>query len=53
MLIPKRATWNLVNAEVWTDMDAKLDALEKRREKARALKQAMMQERLTGGIRLV
>ena len=40
-------------AEVLTDMDADLASLEQRREKTRALKQAMMQELLTGRIRLV
>jgi type I restriction enzyme S subunit len=40
-------------AEVLTDMDAELEALEQRREKTRALKQAMMQELLTGRTRLV
>lgn len=40
-------------AEVLTDMDRELAALEQRREKTRALKQAMMQELLTGKIRLV
>jgi type I restriction enzyme S subunit len=40
-------------AEVLTEMDAELAALEQRREKTRALKQAMMQELLTGGIRLI
>jgi type I restriction enzyme S subunit len=40
-------------AEVLTDMGAELAALERRREKNRALKQAMMQELLTGRIRLV
>ena len=40
-------------AEVLTDMDAELAALEQRREKTRALKQAMMQELLTGRARLV
>jgi type I restriction enzyme S subunit len=39
-------------AEVLTDMDAELAALERRREKTRALKQAMMQELLTGKTRL-
>jgi len=39
-------------AEVLTDMDAELAALEQRRNKTRALKQAMMQELLTGRIRL-
>ncbi len=40
-------------AEVLTDTDAELAALEQRREKTRALKQAMMQELLTGRTRLV
>jgi type I restriction enzyme S subunit len=40
-------------AEVLTDMDAELAALEQRRAKTRALKQGMMQELLTGRTRLV
>ncbi|MBW7894128.1 MAG: restriction endonuclease subunit S, partial [Opitutaceae bacterium] len=40
-------------AEVLTEMDAELAALEQRREKTRALKQAMMQVLLTGRIRLI
>ena len=40
-------------AKVLTDMDAELDALEQRRDKTRELKQAMMQELLTGRTRLV
>jgi type I restriction enzyme S subunit len=40
-------------AEVLTEMDMELAALEQRREKTRALKQAMMQELLTGRTRLV
>ena len=40
-------------AEVLTDMDAELAALEQRREKTHALKQGMMQELLTGRTRLV
>lgn len=40
-------------AEVLMDMDAELAALERRREKTCALKQAMMQELLTGKTRLV
>jgi len=39
-------------AEVLTELDAELAALEQRREKTRALKQAMMQELLTGRTRL-
>ncbi len=40
-------------AEVLSDMDAEIAALEARRKKTRALKQGMMQELLTGRIRLV
>jgi type I restriction enzyme S subunit len=40
-------------AAVLSDMDAELTALEARRNKTRALKQAMMQELLTGRTRLV
>lgn len=40
-------------AAVLSDMDAELSTLEARREKTRALKQAMMQELLTGRTRLV
>jgi type I restriction enzyme S subunit len=40
-------------AAVLSDMDAELAALEARRDKTRALKQAMMQELLTGKTRLV
>ena len=40
-------------AEVLTEMDAELAALTQRREKTRALKQAMMQELLTGRTRLL
>ncbi|PIU53526.1 MAG: restriction endonuclease subunit S, partial [Deltaproteobacteria bacterium CG07_land_8_20_14_0_80_60_11] len=40
-------------AEVLMDMDAELAALKQRRDKTRALKQAMMQELLTGKTRMV
>ena len=40
-------------ATILSDMDAELSALEASREKTRALKQAMMQELLTGRIRLL
>lgn len=40
-------------ATVLSDMDAEITALEARRDKTRALKQGMMQELLTGRIRLV
>lgn len=40
-------------AELLSDMDEELEALERRRDKTRALKQGMMQELLTGRTRLV
>ena len=40
-------------ATVFSDMDDELTALEARRDKTRALKQAMMQELLTGKTRLI
>jgi len=40
-------------AAVLSDMDAEIAALEARRDKTRALKQGMMQELLTGKIRLI
>ncbi|MHB8585927.1 MAG: restriction endonuclease subunit S [Thermoplasmatota archaeon] len=40
-------------ATVLTDMDAEIAALELQREKARAIKQGMMQSLLTGRVRLV
>ena len=40
-------------ASVLTDMDAEIAALEQRREQTRAIKQGMMQQLLTGRIRLV
>ena len=39
--------------QILTDMDARLAALEEKLAKARAIKQGMMQELLTGRIRLV
>jgi type I restriction enzyme S subunit len=50
---PPTRTEQTAIAEVLTDMDEELAALEQRREKTRALKQAIMQELLTGSIRLV
>ena len=40
-------------ADVLSDMDAEMAALAQRRDKTRALKQAMMQELLTGRARLL
>ena len=51
--LPTDPTEQSAIAEVLSDMDSELSALEARREKTRALKQAMMQALLTGRIRLV
>jgi type I restriction enzyme S subunit len=51
--LPADASEQTAIAEVLSDMDAELWALEQRREKTRDLKQAMMQELLTGKTRLV
>ena len=40
-------------AKVLSDMDAEISALEQRIEKTKAIKQGMMQQLLTGRIRLV
>ena len=53
MHLPPTETEQTAIAEVLTEMDAELAVLEQRREKTRALKQAMMQELLTGRTRLV
>ncbi|MCX6901875.1 MAG: restriction endonuclease subunit S [Verrucomicrobia bacterium] len=51
--IPPSAEEQTAIATILTDMDAELAALEQRRDKTRDLKQGMMQELLTGRIRLV
>jgi type I restriction enzyme S subunit len=51
--IPKTLPEQTAIASVLTEMDGELSVLEQRREKTRALKQAMMQELLTGRTRLV
>ena len=51
--MPFEPTEQTAIATVLSDMDAELAALEARRDKTRALKQGMMQELLTGRIRLV
>ena len=40
-------------AAVLSDMDAEIAALERRRDKTRAVKQGMMQQLLTGRVRLI
>ncbi len=53
MRVPPTKAEQTAIAEVLTDMEVELAALEQRREKTRALKQAMMQELLTGRTRLI
>lgn len=53
VLIPTTAAEQTAIATILSDMDAELTALEARRDKTRALKQGMMQELLTGRIRLL
>ena len=50
---PKESAEQTAIAEVLSDMDADLAALEARAAKARSVKQGMMQELLTGKVRLV
>ncbi|MFN7499682.1 MAG: restriction endonuclease subunit S, partial [Dolichospermum sp.] len=40
-------------AEILTDIDKEIEALEKNRDKYKALKQGMMQELLTGKTRII
>jgi type I restriction enzyme S subunit len=52
-LVPATLAEQAAIAEVLSDIDAELVSLEQRRDKTRALKQGMMQELLTGRIRLL
>jgi type I restriction enzyme S subunit len=51
--IPSSKAEQTAIAAVLSDMDAEIAALETQRDKTRTLKQGMMQELLTGRIRLV
>ncbi|PKV12913.1 restriction endonuclease subunit S [Xanthomonas prunicola] len=51
--LPREKSEQVAIATILSDMDAEITALETRRTKTRALKQAMMQELLTGRTRLV
>jgi type I restriction enzyme, S subunit len=53
VIIPKTRTEQTAIATVLSDMDAEIAALEQRRNKTKDIKQAMMQELLTGKTRLV
>ena len=50
--MPKEAE-QIAIATVLSDMDAEIAAIEQRRDKARAIKQGMLQQLLTGRVRLV
>ncbi len=51
--VPALKKEQIAIAEILSDMDAEIAALEQRREKTRLLKQGIMQELLTGRIRLI
>ncbi len=51
--LPVQITEQVAIATVLSDMDAEITALEQRRDKTKAIKQGMMQQLLTGRIRLV
>jgi type I restriction enzyme S subunit len=53
IVLPTSAAEQAAIAEGLSDMDTEITVLEQRRDKTMALKQAMMQELLTGRIRLV
>ncbi len=53
LLIPPSDKEQSAIAEVLSDMDAEIEALEKKRDKYKAVKQGMMQELLTGKTRLI
>ena len=50
---PARKTEQTAIAAILSDMDAEIAALEAKLAKARSIKQGMMQELLTGRIRLI
>jgi type I restriction enzyme S subunit len=52
-VIPSDVEEQSAVATVLSDMDAEIAALEKRRDKTRAIKQGMMQQLLTGRVRLM
>ncbi len=53
VLIPISQKEQTAIAQILSDMDTEIDALENRLEKTRAIKEGMMQELLTGRIRLI
>lgn len=53
LMLPPTLDEQTAIAEILTDMDAEIGALEAKSAKARAIKQGMMQDLLTGKVRLV
>lgn len=53
LLLPKSTEEQQAIAEILSDMDSEIETLEEKLKKYRALKQGMMQELLTGRIRLL
>ena len=53
LCLPNDNNEQVAIAAVLSDMDAEIEALERRRDKTAAIKQGMMQELLTGRVRLV
>jgi restriction endonuclease S subunit len=53
MAFPSTKTEQDSSASIFSDMDTKIDMLEAKLDKARQIKQGMMQQLLTGRIRLV
>ncbi len=51
--LPKNLDEQQAIATILSDMDAEITALEQRRDKTRVIKQGMMQQLLTGRVRLV
>ncbi len=51
-IVPSVREQNAI-VSILSDMDAEIEALERRRDKVRAIKQGIMQEMLTGRVRLV
>ena len=53
IIVPENISEQKAIAEVLSDMDAEIEALEAKRAKYESIKQGMMQELLTGKTRLV
>ena len=53
LCVPESVNEQQVIASILSDMDAEINALEQRRDKTRSIKQGMMQQLLTGRVRLV